>query len=52
MPRPRTDDGRYTDRYFALITEVRDALRAGGRGDDDAAAAAAARRTHAEGAVG
>jgi NitT/TauT family transport system ATP-binding protein len=52
LPRPRTDDGRYTERYFALITEVRDALRAGGRGDDDEAAAAAARRARAEGAVG
>ena len=52
LPRPRTDDGRYTERYFALITEVREALRAGGRGDDDEAAAAAARRARAEGAVG
>ena len=52
LPRPRTDDSRYTERYFALITEVREALRAGGHGNDDEAAAAAARRTRAEGAVG
>ncbi len=52
LPRPRTDDSRYTERYFALITEVREALRAGGHGTDDEAAAAAARRTRAEGAVG
>jgi NitT/TauT family transport system ATP-binding protein len=52
LPRPRTDDSRYTERYFALITEVREALRAGGHGNDDEAAAAAARRARAEGAVG
>jgi NitT/TauT family transport system ATP-binding protein len=52
LPRPRTDDSRYTERYFALITEVREALRAGGHGTDDEAAAAVARRTRAEGAVG
>ena len=40
------------ERYFALITEVREALRAGGQEADDEAAAASARRTLAEGAVG
>jgi NitT/TauT family transport system ATP-binding protein len=30
LPRPRTDETRETDRYFALVTEVREALRAGG----------------------
>ena len=29
LPRPRTDATRETERYFALITEVREALRAG-----------------------
>ncbi|HYI65531.1 MAG TPA: ABC transporter ATP-binding protein [Candidatus Limnocylindrales bacterium] len=29
LPRPRNDATRETDRYFALITEVREALRAG-----------------------
>jgi NitT/TauT family transport system ATP-binding protein len=52
LPRPRTDDGRYTERYFALITEVREALRAGHRDDDGASPSASARRTAAEGAVG
>ena len=35
LPRPRTDDSRETRRYFELVTEVREALRAGGRGSDD-----------------
>ena len=51
LPRPRTDDSRYTERYFALITEVREALRAG-HGGDAGPSAASARRTLAEGAVG
>jgi NitT/TauT family transport system ATP-binding protein len=29
LPRPRTDATRETERYFALITEVREALRSG-----------------------
>ena len=37
LPRPRNDETRETERYFALITEVREALRAGGHGDDDEA---------------
>ncbi len=43
---------RETEAYFALITEVREALRAGGGGLSDEEAAASARRTAAEGAVG
>ena len=52
LPRPRNDETRETERYFALITEVREALRAGGRDADDEAASASSRRTLAEGAVG
>ena len=52
LPRPRNDEARETERYFALITEVREALRAGGQEADDEAAAASSRRTLAEGAVG
>jgi NitT/TauT family transport system ATP-binding protein len=52
LPRPRTDAVRETEAYFALITEVREALRAGGGGLSDEEAAASARRTAAEGAVG
>ena len=51
VPRPRGDASRETDRYFALITEVREALRAGG-GDIDDTGTASPRRTLAEGAVG
>ncbi len=52
LPRPRTEEVRETEAYFALITEVREALRAGGAGAIDDEAAASARRTKAEGAVG
>ena len=48
----RTTRRARRERYFALITEVREALRAGGGDVDDEAAAASARRTLAEGAVG
>jgi len=51
LPRPRDDASRETPRYFELITEVREALRAGG-GDVDDSAIASAARTMAEGAVG
>jgi NitT/TauT family transport system ATP-binding protein len=35
LPRPRTDGTRATERYFALVTEVREALRAdGGQGQE------------------
>jgi NitT/TauT family transport system ATP-binding protein len=51
LPRPRTDDTRETERYFELVTAVREALRGrkpdtGGEGDPSS------RRTLAEGAVG
>ena len=55
LPRPRTDEVRESEAYFARITEVREALRAGGgHGADDGegAGTASARRTAAEGAVG
>ena len=51
LPRPRNDEVRESERYFELVTEVREALRAGG-GDLDDAGTASARRTIAEGAVG
>jgi NitT/TauT family transport system ATP-binding protein len=52
LPRPRTDAIRETEAYSALITEVREALRAGGGNTTDEEAAASAGRTMAEGAVG
>ena len=54
LPRPRTDEVRESEAYFALITEVREALRAGGgHGDAEVdGGPASARRTAAEGAVG
>ena len=59
LPRPRSDDTRETERYFELVTEVREALR--GRevlpaaGPEDGLptdGVASVRRTQAEGAVG
>ena len=35
LARPRTEDSRETARYFELVTEVREALRAGGHALDD-----------------
>ena len=65
LPRPRTDETRESERYFELVTEVREALRRRRPGDandgSDAAdgsdpgavdGTASARRTAAEGAVG
>jgi NitT/TauT family transport system ATP-binding protein len=59
LPRERTVDTREMDRYFRLVTEVREALRgdegpAGGPAadGDDADADAAARRVAAEGLSG
>ncbi|HYH92628.1 MAG TPA: ABC transporter ATP-binding protein [Candidatus Saccharimonadales bacterium] len=57
LPRPRTEETRESERYFELVTEVREALRQRDRGADAdgtaaAEAAASARRTSAEGAVG
>jgi NitT/TauT family transport system ATP-binding protein len=51
LPRPRDDASRETPHYFELITQVREALRAGG-GDVDDAGVPSAARTMAEGAVG
>jgi NitT/TauT family transport system ATP-binding protein len=51
VPRPRNEETRESERYFQLITEVREALRAGG-GDLDDSGTASPRRTMAEGAVG
>ena len=52
LPRPRTDDTRESDRYFALITEVRETLRGRIDGDGAAGRVASVDRTIAEGAVG
>jgi NitT/TauT family transport system ATP-binding protein len=55
LPRPRNEDSRETRRYFELVTEVREALRAGGGhgGDDeDDDDAGSIERTMAEGSVG
>ena len=55
LPRPRTEDTRETRRYFELVTEVREALRAGGGDLDDAGSlggVGSVDRAMAEGAVG
>ncbi len=52
LPRPRTDDTRESERYFALITEVRETLRGRVGGDGAAGRVASVDRTIAEGAVG
>ncbi|HXI79983.1 MAG TPA: ABC transporter ATP-binding protein [Verrucomicrobiae bacterium] len=55
LPRPRTEQTRETRRYFEVVTEVREALRAGGGAVDDAgrpAGGGSLDRTIAEGAVG
>jgi NitT/TauT family transport system ATP-binding protein len=55
LPRPRDLETRESRRYFELVTEVREALRAGGglEGDDaDGGGVASEERTLAEGAVG
>ncbi len=49
MPRPRGLDTRESPAYFSLITEVREALRAG---EGDEADLASAERTAAEGLIG
>jgi NitT/TauT family transport system ATP-binding protein len=51
LPRPRDVLTRETQRYFELVTAVREALRAGGGAVDDAGLGSEA-RTLAEGAVG
>ncbi|HEU5204730.1 MAG TPA: ABC transporter ATP-binding protein [Candidatus Limnocylindrales bacterium] len=59
LPRPRDVETREQDRYFHLVTEVREALRRGGADHsdpgapaDDAGAAASVERTMAEGGIG
>ena len=52
LPRPRTDDTRESERYFELVTEVREALRGIGHGHDSTEVVGSARRTLSEGAVG
>ena len=52
LPRPRNDLTRESSRYFELVTEVREALRAGGGLIGDDLAVASAERTLAEGGVG
>ncbi len=52
LPRPRDEQTRETERYFGLVTEVREALRGGAAESDEEPAAASAARTLAEGAVG
>ncbi|HET7703427.1 MAG TPA: ABC transporter ATP-binding protein [Candidatus Limnocylindrales bacterium] len=55
LPRPRNEDTRETRRYFELVTDVREALRAGGGDLDDAGSLGgpgSIDRTIAEGAVG
>ncbi len=52
LPRPRSVETRESRRYFELVTEVREALRAGGGLEADDAGLASAERTIAEGAVG
>jgi NitT/TauT family transport system ATP-binding protein len=52
LPRPRDDETRESDRYFELVTQVREALRGrDGLTDPDTEAIASARRTSTEGAV-
>ena len=52
LPRPRTDETRESERYFELVTDVREALRGGEHDPDRPAGFASARRTAGEGAVG
>jgi NitT/TauT family transport system ATP-binding protein len=57
LPRPRDVETREQQRYFHLVTDVREALRRGGADHaepdvDDVAAGASAERTMAEGGVG
>ena len=53
LPRPRDEETRESDRYFEVVTQVREALRRReGLTDPDTEAIASARRTTAEGVVG
>ena len=51
LPQPRNDETREDPRYFAVVTEVREALRAGG-GLEAAPPTASTERIAAEGGVG
>jgi hypothetical protein len=51
LPHPRNEETREDPRYFRLVTEVREALRAGG-GLDANPAEASAERMAAEGGIG
>ena len=51
LPQPRTEDSRETDRYYELVTEVREALR-GRVGDDAPGGVPSAERARAEGSFG
>ena len=54
LPRPRNELTRESPRYFEVVTEVREALRAGGGLVDEAGEAAlgSSARTSAEGSIG
>jgi NitT/TauT family transport system ATP-binding protein len=53
LARPRDEETRESERYFEVVTQVREALRGrDGHTDPDTEAVASARRTSAEGAVG
>jgi NitT/TauT family transport system ATP-binding protein len=52
LPRPRDLSTRESPSYFASITEVREALRAGGVGEEADPEVASADRTAAEGLIG
>ncbi len=52
LPRPRTDDTRESERYFEVVTEVREALRGGDRDAERSDGVASTRRTMTEGVVG
>ena len=51
LPQPRSDDSRETERYYDLVTEVREALR-GRVGGGSGASVASADRARAEGSFG
>ena len=54
LPRPRDEETRESERYFELVTEVREALRGrdAGHDDDDGEGPASARRLASEGVAG
>ena len=52
LPQPRNEDTREDPRYFELVTEVREALRAGGGLDAEPGDPASGERLAAEGGIG